>query len=161
MIAISNGYYSDNTTESGFGGIYIANSSTLEVVTSFYMQDTFVSNNKALQGAAIYLSTKTLSNDSYIRNTTFENNKTDERGVVFLSFDAGIMEISDNLFQNNRGIESCISINTNPNTDINPSYTKIQNNLYQSNEGIIISLLENILISNLQLEKNEFTQNSG
>ena len=105
--------------------------------------------------------TQSLSNDSYIHNTTFENNETDERGVIFLSFDAGIMEISDNLFKNNSGTESCISISTNANTDINLSYTKIQNNLYQGNEGIIISLLENILIGNLQLEKNVFTRNSG
>ena len=71
------------------------------------------------------------------------------------------MEISDNLFQNNRGIESCISISTNANTDINPSYTKIQDNMFQENEGIIVSLLENIQIGNLQLEQNVFTRNSG
>ena len=75
---------------------------------------------------------------------------------MFLSFDAGIMEISDNKFENNRGIESCITISSNANTDLNPSYTKIHNNLYNGNEGIVISLLENILIANLQLANNVF-----
>ena len=49
-----------------------------------------------------------LSSDSYIRNTTFMNNESDERDAVFLSFDRGIMEISDNKFENNKGIEACI-----------------------------------------------------
>ena len=93
--------------------------------------------------------TQSLTNDSYIRNTTFENHESQERGLVFLSFDAGIMEISGNRFASNRGTESCISINTNAHTDLNPSYTKIQNNTYAGNEGIIISLLENIQIGNL------------
>ena len=76
-----------------------------------------ISNNKALQGSAIYLETTKLIDDSYIRNTTFENNDSyqqdAERGTVFLSFDTGIMEISDNKFSSNRGIESCISISNN------------------------------------------------
>ena len=66
------------------------------------------------------------------------------------------MEISDNKFEENQGVESCIVINTNANTDTNPSYTKIHNSLYNGNEGIVISLLENILIANLQLANNVF-----
>ena len=62
------------------------------------------------------------------------------------------MVFSDNIFDNNLGIESCISISTNDNNLLNPSYTKIQNNIFQGNEGIIVSLLENVQISNLQLE---------
>ena len=57
-----------------------------------------MSNNKAKQGATIYLRTGQLSNDSYIRNTTFENNESDERGAIFLTFDGGIIEISGNTF---------------------------------------------------------------
>ena len=129
------------------------------------MQDCVISNNKAQQGSSIYLRAGVLTTDSYIRNTIFENNDSDqaeaERGTVYLAFDDGIMEISDNIFTNNRGIESCISISTNANTDLNHSYTKIHNNLFDGNEGIVISLLENILISNLQLEKNVFSQNIG
>ena len=111
-----------------------------------------ISGNKAKQGAAIYLRTGPLSNDCYIRNSKFENNDSEERGAVYLAFDAGIMEIADNSFENNQGVESCICISTNANTDLIPSYTKIQNNTYKGNKGIIISLLENIQIGNLKLE---------
>ena len=104
-----------------------------------------------------------MTTDSYIRNTTFENNGSDqgkaERGTVYLSFDDGILDISDNIFKNNRGIESCISISTNANTDL--SYTKIKNNKFENNLGIVISIIENIYITHARLEKNEFTQNTG
>ena len=102
-----------------------------------------------------------MSGDSYIRDTTFENNDSDERGAVFLSFDGGIMEISDNKFENNRRIESCICISTNANTEFNPSFTSIKNNRFEMNEGIVISVRENIQVSNLYLEDNVFIQNSG
>ena len=94
------------------------------------MDDAIISNNKAQSGAAIYVITQRLSNDSYIRNTTFENNFSEENGAAFLDFEEGIMEISGNRFVNNRGAESCIAISNNANTDINPSYAKIANNLF-------------------------------
>ena len=53
-----------------------------------------MSHNTAQQGAAIYVDTQKLTNDSYIRNITFANNDSLLRGAVFLSFDEGIMEIS-------------------------------------------------------------------
>ena len=71
------------------------------------------------------------------------------------------MDISDNTFENNRGLESCISINTNANNDLNSSYTRIQNNKFERNEGNVISIIENIYISHIHLEKNVITQNSG
>ena len=61
------------------------------------------------------------------------------------------MEISDNTFENNRGIESCISINLNANIAASLSYTKIKNNLFQGNEGAVIILLEDIHKAHLQL----------
>ena len=54
------------------------------------------------------------------------NNESDERDAVFLSFDRGIMEISDNKFENNKGIEACIWILINLNTELNPGCTKIK-----------------------------------
>ena len=120
------------------------------------MQDCVISNNKAQQGSSIYLRAGVLTTDSYIRNTIFENNDSDqraaERGTVYLSFDDGIMDIFDNTFKNNRGIESCISISTNANTDL--SYTSIKNNKFDNNIGIVISIIENIYISHARLENN-------
>ena len=88
-----------------------------------------ISNNKAHQGSSIYLRAAVLTRDSYIRNSLFEDNDSyqgaAERGTVYLIFDDGIMDISDNTFENNRGLESCISINTNANNDLNSSYTRI------------------------------------
>ena len=88
-----------------------------------------ISNNKAQQGSAIYLETLYLKSDSYIQNTTFENNdsinKNAERGTVYLDFDDGIMDISNNTFVKNRGIESCISISNNAYNGLSSSYTKI------------------------------------
>ena len=128
------------------------------------MQDCVISNNKAQQGSSIYLRAGVLTTDSYIRNTIFENNDSDqaeaERGTVYLAFDDGIMEISDNIFTNNRGIESCISISTNANTDLD-SYTQIKNNTFVDNEGIVISIIENIYISRIRLEENVLTRNTG
>ena len=77
---------------------------------------------------------------------------------MFLSFDAGIMEISDNTFVNNRGLESWIFISTNANTDLNQSYTEIKNNVYRENEGFVIYFVT-LQFSNLHLEQNVFTQN--
>ena len=48
------------------------------------------------------------------------------------------MEISDNVFENNRGEVSCISIITNANTDENRSITKIKDNLFRENDGTTI-----------------------
>ena len=73
-------------------------------------------------------------NSSYIRNSKFESNDSKEFGTVFVTFDSGMIEISENSFHNNHG---CISMSTNTNR-----YTFIKSNIFQRNEGIIISLLE-------------------
>ena len=123
-----------------------------------------ISNNKAKKGSSIYLRAVVLTTDSYIQNTKFENNDSDqqeaERGTVYISFDDGIMDISDNTFTNNKGIESCISISTNANTDLD-SYTLIKNNTFENNEGIVIGIIENIFISQVRLELNKFIHNYG
>ena len=71
------------------------------------------------------------------------------------------MEIANNIFENNRGVESCISISSNANNDLNTSYTKIQNNVFNDNKGISISVVENLFISQLQLSENSFSHNSS
>ena len=145
---MTNGNFTENTTELGYGGIYIENiSMDKDASTYLSMINSVISNNKAQQAAAIYVSTRSLTDESIIQNVTFENNESNERGAVFLSFDGGIMEISENIFKNNRGIESCISISTNANNLLTTSYTKIQKNTFSGNEGMIISLLENILMA--------------
>ena len=94
--------FSENTNELGFGGIYIENTSS-DVTTGLYVTATDMSNNTAKQGAAIYVSIGSLTDDSCIRESTFHYNDSDNRGVLFISFASGIMEISDNSFENNTG----------------------------------------------------------
>ena len=130
-------------------------------MTKFYVDDVVISNNKAQQGSAFYLESKSLSYDSYIRTTTFANNESAERGALLLYFSGGTIEIADNKFEDNLGVESCISISINANVDIAPSYAKIQNNTFKGNSGIMLSLLENIRMGHLQLEQNVSTHNSG
>ena len=72
-----------------------------------------ISNNKVERGSTLYISYRS-SNSSYVlRNSTFENNESGDHGAVYLYFDDGTIEISGNSFNNNRGIESCISISKN------------------------------------------------
>ena len=118
-------------------------------------------NNYAKQGAVLYLNDISISAESEnsIRSCKFENNVSEKRGAIFLSFDAGIMEISNNTFESNRGVESCIVISSNADPDTN--YTKIQNNVFNDNDGTSISVVDNLFRSQIQLEENNFSQNSS
>ena len=110
-MSITNCVFSENTIEIGLGGIYIETTG-FQVTTSIYVEGAVMSNNKAVQGAAIFVNEVKLSEDSYIRSTTFANNEVDGRSVVFLSFVAGIIKIENNTFENNKGEESCIFISS-------------------------------------------------
>ena len=120
-------------------------------------------NNYAKQGAVLYLNDISISAESEnsIRSCKFESNVSNNRGALFLSFDVGIMEISNNSFENNGGAESCIYISSKANNDLNKSYTKIQKNTFNDNSGIIISVVEGSFVTKLQLQENSFSQNSS
>ena len=129
--SIKNCSFTENTTVLGHGGIYIENvSSDKEGAKNLSVEDSVFSNNYAQQAAAIYISTCSWSDYITIRRTSFENNVSDERGAVYASLDVGIMEIYDNIFRNNTGIESCIAIDSNSYSHLAPSYTKLRNNTF-------------------------------
>ena len=102
FVSITNSIFSENTNLKGFGGIYIETTG-FQILTTLYVEGSIISNNIATQGAAIFLNEVKLSEDSYIRLTTFNGNDVERFGSVLLWFVSGIMTIENNTFENNTG----------------------------------------------------------